>query len=447
MIVAPGALAWLPVAAAAAILTAGCGGSDPAATAEKTSVLWLTLCTLRADHLGAYGYGPDVSPNLDGLAERGVLFESVLAPAPWTRASMAASITGHYPRSLAIEEPDAALNDRRLHDQFETLAEDFGAAGLATIGVTANPNTNAAFGFDQGFDAYVDTGRLWREGYAAEKFTAEDMSGRFLALLDEIEGRPFFGHLTLVDVHAPLGVDAAAAAAPELSLGTPRGKIAAYDAMIRYTDWAVANLLAEVEHRGYRDLLVVITSDHGEGFGSPHRVDTGHGAMLYNSTIWVPLILWHSGERLPRGHRVEAGVDLTCLRPTLLELVGLTPPDLPGGGVSRASLARGQAGETPARVVETRFSGNAKSAIVRDGWKLILDYAGSGGTRQHLYRYAERPDERRDVAPDNPEVAAQLAEELEAWQSRRPPLVDAGDLPVGVSEETRKRLEGLGYVR
>ena len=87
-------------------LLAACAPSDRVARIDgsRTNVLLLTLCTVRADHLGAYGYERDTSPNLDALAAQGVLFEKVLTPSPWTRPSIASSITGLYPRTLAIEE-------------------------------------------------------------------------------------------------------------------------------------------------------------------------------------------------------------------------------------------------------------------------------------------------------------------------------------------------------
>ncbi len=116
------------------LLLAACAPSDRVGSidAETTNVLLVTLCTVRADHLGAYGYERDTSPNLDALARQGVLFEKVLTPSPWTRPSIASSITGLYPRSLAIEEPDRVGNDRVVDDSFETLAETLSAAGYRT---------------------------------------------------------------------------------------------------------------------------------------------------------------------------------------------------------------------------------------------------------------------------------------------------------------------------
>jgi arylsulfatase A-like enzyme len=150
------AITWLGVALACYAIACGSGrGAELPLSHRETNVLLLTLCTLRADHLGSYGYPKSTSPRLDGLAREGVLFEEVLTPAPWTRASIAAMITGLYPRTLEIEDPGPGRNDRVLDASFETLAERMASAGYFTIGVTANPNGNAAFNFHQGW--WTDT--------------------------------------------------------------------------------------------------------------------------------------------------------------------------------------------------------------------------------------------------------------------------------------------------
>lgn len=186
----------------ALLLAAGCARNDHATSMDhsRTSVLWLTLCTLRADHLGAYGYGRDVSPFIDSVAQKGVLFERAVAAAPWTRASIAASTTGLYPRTLNIEAPADRRNTRQLLDSFRTLAEVLQEKGYYTIGITANPSTHSAFNFDQGFEYYQDTGRLlWRTGYGKRKRTAEDVNASFLDQLRELgRDKRFFAHLTYV---------------------------------------------------------------------------------------------------------------------------------------------------------------------------------------------------------------------------------------------------------
>ena len=181
----------------------GCSSAPEGLHHSHTDVLWITICTLRADHLGAYGYPEDVSPTLDGLAARGVLFERTLTPAPWTRPAVASTITAMYPRSLGFMEP-GEVKGRALPVSVDTVAEHFQRAGYYTIGITANPNTNETFHFDQGYTFYQGTSQRWHEGYEEAKLSADDVVS---LLLEQLRGpareERFFAHLVLVDTHLP----------------------------------------------------------------------------------------------------------------------------------------------------------------------------------------------------------------------------------------------------
>ena len=146
---------------------AGCGSREAGAppgpgvaggplAAGQPNVVLIIIDTLRADQVGAYGSAAGATPELDALAARGVRFDRVIAQSPWTRPSIGAMLTGCYPRTLGIyDEMDQALDGR-----FTTLAEALKAAGYTTLGVHSNPNINAFFNFDQGFDAYIDS-EVW----------------------------------------------------------------------------------------------------------------------------------------------------------------------------------------------------------------------------------------------------------------------------------------------
>jgi arylsulfatase A-like enzyme len=138
------------------ILATGCGSGPPSIDRAHTNVLWLTLCSLRADHLGAYGHPGGLSPFLDSLAARGVLFERTLTAAPWTRASVAAMVSSVPPRSLGFQAAGPYL-ERALPDAAETLAERLHSAGYTTLGITANPSLNPSRNFQQGYDVYRGT--------------------------------------------------------------------------------------------------------------------------------------------------------------------------------------------------------------------------------------------------------------------------------------------------
>jgi arylsulfatase A-like enzyme len=369
---------------------------------------------------------------------------------------VAAAITGLYPRALNIEEPTGGRNDRLLHDSFRTIAEVFQAEGYYTIGITANPNTNKVFNFDQGYDYYEDTGDvLWRTGYALRKRTAEEVNASLLQQLrGPARGRPFFAHLVYVDVHRPWLDDVVAGRFPELAESVRGMDTASYDMQIRYVDAALGDLLKELDALGRQDTLVVVSSDHGEGFGRLHRGDVEHGEYLYNTSIWVPLILYHpSLETL--AHRQAERVELVSVMPTLLDLLGIRYKPPCGGGKSFKSLIHGEPAAEPrdSSVVETEYKTANRSAILSLGWKLITTYTpavGKSGEHvpltQELYRYEEDRDEASEVSADNPALVEELFGRLTAWQQAHPPLVPDDELKVDVGSRTLEHLKDLGYI-
>jgi arylsulfatase len=424
---------------------------------SRTNVLWLTICTLRADHLGAYGYEHPVSPTIDALARKGVLFEHTLAPAPWTRPSVAATMTGLYPRSLNIDEPTEQTNNRRLHDSFRTLAEVLYEHGYYTVGITANPNLNAVFNFDQGFDHYVDTGSLfWRSGYGERKRTAEQVNADLLRNLQGPgRGKKFFAQLTYVDVHMPLLDHVVADRFERLDRSLRAESTAGYDRQVRYVDAAIADLLQGIRALGYDDILVIITSDHGEGFGQYHSEDQGHGRTLYNSTIWVPFILSHPVlERVARRHYPR--VELVCLMPTVLELLSIEYESPAKQGESLKQMIYGPSVESPYpfSVVETWFQDVGRSALVWSEWKLIAPHpeSGEGGSGPiapacELYQFRADPNETANLAAGRPYLVQRMQNMLTEWQQAHAPLVTDEELRVEVGAQTIEDLKALGYIR
>ena len=148
------------------------GSSVSVTAAERPNIVLIIIDTLRADRLGAYGYRSPTSPEIDSLAQNGVRFERVISQSTWTRPSIASLLTSLHPRTLGLSvEEEHALNPRH-----QTLAEVLKDHGYWTAGATANPNTNATFNFDQGYDYYLGTKQLWRTGYAKHKVGARDFA-------------------------------------------------------------------------------------------------------------------------------------------------------------------------------------------------------------------------------------------------------------------------------
>lgn len=293
--------------------------------------------TLRADHLGAWGYDRPTSPNMDALAARGVRFDQYYSTCAWTRPAMASMLTGLYPRTTGVYEEKYD----RLPDDLDTLAELLGRAGWHTLGLTSNPSLNEYFSFQQGFAEYGESDVIFkfmgkRQGYQRmnKEHPLEDavsVTDRTLNMVDRhrstLESEPLYLQVLYIDPHLPNQPSATHLAA----VRGAGGRVGEYDAEIHLADQEIGRLLDGLEQRGLLDdALVVLTSDHGEGLVDHPglRQSSGHGHYLYDSVLHVPLILAHPD--LPQGLSVPALASTVDLVPTILELVDVPAPELPG---------------------------------------------------------------------------------------------------------------------
>ncbi len=368
----------------AALALAGCKDSAPqrprapAAAHRRPNVVLLIMDTLRADALGSYGGPAGPGRELDRRARQGVRFEHVLAQCSWTRPSIGSMLTSRHPRTLGLYRQQGDM----LPGEFETLAEALKQAGYSTIGVTANPNIDAYFGFAQGFDKYRDSvepfswmpdanipthGKLTR----GMRRTARQVYAEALDLAREAGGdRPLYLQLNVMEVHTGHLVQPeflrAVRAVPWF--GPPhRRYLAGLRQLSVYTD---AFIRATASLPGGRDTLFVLTSDHGEGLVDHPAVANSntHGEVLYESNLRVPLILYHSGGKLRPGV-VHQTATLLELMPTVLDLVEVPGPDRMQGS-SFAPYITGAGPPPPAEFVfaETRFVGHDKRAVHDRRW-------------------------------------------------------------------------------
>lgn len=424
---------YLPVAAALSVALIGavlarCGGDSASSRAAQLAirargVVLISIDTLRQDHLGCYGYPRPTSPNLDYLASRGVRYTNAMAQAPYTLPSTMTMLTGLHPRAHGVR-----YTGDKLGDAYTTLAEVLRAEGFRTAAFTDGGFTAAAFGFDQGFELYDDD-------------TSEGVSGlrRTLPLarawLDRHAREPFFLFLHTFDTHAPYRVDEASRAAlqgtaPVVPPGAARegdpmaylrrlrihdyfqleryddlGEIIDdYDAMIRFVDRCIGDIIGGLERQGVLDeTLIVVTTDHGESF-LDHGLYMGHGLTMYNEEVRVPLLVKFPGDALS-GTVCDDVVRLLDLAPTALAATR-SPALADSPGLDLALAARGldaepriAYGESPnlARPDQGPF-GSVVSYARRKQWKFIESPALSlqEVTRAHLHRGEPAYDHRAD---------------------------------------------------
>jgi arylsulfatase A-like enzyme/Flp pilus assembly protein TadD len=398
-----------------------------AATGAPPNLLLVTIDTLRADRVGAYGFAPSPTPSLDRLAREGVLLADAVAHVPQTRPSHVSLFTGRLPYEHGIRDNFS----KPLDPATPTLATLLQARGYATGGFIGAYPVSRDSGLQRGFDVYDDPFAAARSA-STRRDRSERRAGevvdRALEWLRRPRTAPFFAWVHLFDPHAPYD--------PPPPFATRFAKDL-YAGEVAYADSQVQRLLERIDAAGVRDsTLVVVTSDHGEGLGD-HGEDE-HGFFVYDTTLHVPLILRWPG-RLRAGTRIAGqfrGVDLL---PTLLEMLGA--PATPTSGTSRAAalLAGTRLPDNQAYVeslyASLHFGCAPLRALRAEGWKYI------DAPRPELYRLTEDPGETRNHMDDRASLAAAMRTALLARdRGTVAPSLPAGDTAAA------ERLAALGYV-
>lgn len=421
----------------------------PERPAGAKNVLLIVLDTVRADHLGMYGYGRDTSPRLDRLARQGVRFERARATAPWTLPAHASMFTGEWPHRL-FAGPHQPMNSR-----VPTLAGFLRDRGYQTAGFVANNYfCNSWFGLNRGFIHYEDhfdgdqvispasilrcselgkrlLAGLGRQGsgYVPRKDAAR-INGDFLRWLSQRRSdRPFFAFLNYIDAHDPylvpagftrhFGVapdgpkdlavlldwqrsDKSRLSSRDISLAQD-----AYDDCIASLDERLGQLFDALEQQGVlRDTLVIVTADHGEELGE-HGL-YGHAMSLYRPEIHVPLLL--VGPSVPHGKQVDRPVGLRDLPATVLDLLGWGPSSpFPGRPLARFWTAspgdeRPDAAPILSETTVEHVARNARSQVPaqRGTMRALAEgtytYIRNGDGSEELYDLDRDPDESANLA-------------------------------------------------
>ena len=309
----------------AAGFLAGCAAAAPAAAVEKRpSILIITVDALRADHLGCYGYAKNTSPNIDRLIGGGLRFERAWTPEPLTGPAMCSMVTGLYPH-----QHGASRNGLRMQEGLSSLPKILARNGYATAAIvgTWTLKDNLTL-LGEHFETYGErlSRRRWF-GILNSESTCEDVTDDALDWLEEGTGKgedaPFFLWVHYIEPHAPYRFHAEYA--ERLGVNDDQlKKRDRYDTEIAAVDASIARLMAGVRKTvDESELLVVLTSDHGESLGEHDY--WGHGRYIYEPSLRIPLgIAW-------KGHipsaTVAAQATLLDIAPTVLALAGVKAPD------------------------------------------------------------------------------------------------------------------------
>lgn len=391
----------------------------------KLNLVLITLDTTRADRLGCYGHSSAHTPNLDRLADRGVLFAKAYTAVPITLPSHATMLTGLLPPEHGVRINGTS----RLAEGVPTLAEILEQRGYRTGAFVSSLVLDGRFGLSRGFSNYDDRLPRGPGTQEAERSAMETISAA-LAWLRSSSSTPFFCWVHLYDPHEPYRDH------PEEFNGRFQGN--PYDAEVAYMDLHLGRLLDFISQQGLdARTLIVIAGDHGEGLNE-HREPT-HGFMAYNSTMHVPLIM-----APPRGgktkQQVAEPVSLVDVFPTILDVLGVSAPNATTGRTLQPAFdgrplpERPCYGETEAPYLEAGWCPLRTWTTSR--WKFIQT------TRAELYDLAADPGELRNLLTDQPDEAAELEQALSEFESRL--QLRQGTATV-LSPAERQALAGLGY--
>lgn len=473
----------------AAVVLVGAGISGVARLTEKIAtdtlpfaqrgapnVVVIVVDTLRADHLSSYGYPRSTSPNMDRIAQEGVLFENAISASSWTLPSHASLLTGRYSYEHGATDVKPP-SGRALDARYPTIAETFAQHGYRTGAFSANYiyfSRDLGLGrgflhfedyFHSAFDDFSRTlygrectrlilSREWirrlviRIGFPAidelqpdsktswmVRKRASEVNRETLRWIDRNSSRPFFVFMNYFDVHRPYGTPPGyprkfthltthQVYLDETASSSSQGKDELCDETIAYTDDQIGRLLGELKRRGLdRNTLVVITSDHGDMLGE-HGL-FGHRNALYLPLIHVPLIFWQPG-RIPAGVRVQRPVSNIALAATLADQLGMPEVSQYPGPSLKPSWTEAQAQpQWPNPLSEiARFKDEGPKAPTHFGSMTSLvtpQYHFISHQTQgiQLYDWAKDPGENSNLtaSPAGEAVANTLADEVHARTS------------------------------
>ncbi len=393
------------------------------------NLLLITLDTVRADRIGAYGGRVAATPTLDALARDGIRFEHAFTPVPLTLPAHATLLTG-------LQPPGHGLTDngmRATRFPVATLAERLRAEGYDTAAFVAAFVLHSVHGLDRGFALYDDGPDAAGDVFSQFRATApaEERVGALIAWLQRPRDRPFFAWLHLFDPHAPYQPPAGFAA---------RYASHPYEGEIAYVDSQLGRITAWLERSGVmQDTLIVVTADHGEGLGE-HGEQT-HGIFLYDSTLRIPLILHWRGRIAPSVETRPAA--LVDVMPTVLGLFDL-PQEAVRHGVD---LLSAEPGDAPWRFVAyseypRRQYGWAPLAALREEHLKYIE-----APQPELYDLSRDPAELVNLVSVAPHDAAiRLADQLDLATAELAAVAEAGAVDAGMTADVRRRLQSLGYL-
>jgi len=426
---------------------------------KRPNIILIVIDTLRAGHLGCYGYQRNTTPIIDRLAQEGVLFKNAISAAPWTMASIASILTSQYPCVLGLRQRPVMLDTR-----FPIISEVLKRYDYTTYGVFTAASFSPRLGVARGFDDYRYRKRPRRGPVISSPYVTKEA----ISFLQKSQKQPFYIFLHYFDPHYNYVLHKQYDYYPdyrgsvksdhpmidlwhelhELSQDDIRYLLALYDSEINFTDEYIGKLLDELKKKGlYENTIIIVTADHGEEF--LERGWLGHTITLHKEMLHVPLIM-----KLPGygAQVINSPVGLIDVAPTIYRYMGLKMPDgLEGRSLD---LDRGDSIENTTIFSETfnsqRYRPNvspiAFRSILLGNWKLIYDQIKDSS---QVYNLSEDPSEQNDLSGQHSEQRRMLTGLLSKWldyvktKQKVGPTPDENEL---FTPDEIEELKSLGYL-
>jgi len=395
------------------------------------NVLLISIDTCRADHLSCYGHTGKTTPNIDAVAQEGILYENVITTVPLTLPAHSSMLTGTIPPYHGVHDN----SDYRLDESHTTLAEVLAQNGFTTGAVISAFVLESRFGLDQGFATYYDqfdeqSRRSTKTGIA--EITGGQTTEHAIAWLDENGGDKFFLFLHYYDPHIEWDP-------PEpFKSSYPSNP---YTGEIAYVDHCIGRVIDTLKSLGlYDSTLIIITSDHGESL--KEHGELTHGYFIYQSTLQVPLIF--KVPTGPKGLRVTGMAGLIDILPTVCSLLGIqAPPGIQGKNISGyftdKDLSKKERIFYCESLLPTTYDANPLVGIIQKDHKYIQT------TRPELYDLTNDPKELSNLATQQPQRARIMQDKLQQTLETQLTAKLTGSKVV-LDAESIARLESLGYI-
>lgn len=421
---------------------------------EGPNIVLITIDTLRADHLGAYGYERNTSPNIDKLAEKGILFENAYSQAPWTLPFMVSMNTSLYPQEHGVTD-----KKYKLSNSMTTIAEYMSNNFYKTIGIVSNRFLTPQYGLSQGFDIFK---LKFSRNHGTEKTSAKitDTAIKYISIY---KNDKFYLWIHYMDPHAKymkhpefgyssgyLGKLSTGRLTPgKLNRMIPKLTQAdiqyvkdLYDEEISFTDKHIGRFIDALGKFGLTDkTVIIITADHGEEFLDKSKF--GHGISLYQELIHVPLIIYVPSKNGRQTKRVNTNVEVRSIAKTISDLSVRDNHSFAGKNLlivaeekDRNYIAYSQSSNSKKRVAPLE-------TIVSGYWKLIKTLDDSS---YELYDLKNDPLEKINLFESELQNTAQVKKELISKLKDYRVNKEVKEEKVKLSQKDIKHLKALGYI-